>query len=345
MSTAEAKDPAASTINQTATLEPHCHTERTDFAGEPSNVKQSGDSCNSEEPTQRPDEHGCSINQEDVKQADAEPSKEQEKQDEGLQPDTLRVEKEDEDPMSEGTDINEEDTSWRHSLASDQNLDERRKKAPKRIQQYSDHIKLMEDRMTAVEEQLQRINIDTGTKPSQPVVETTAENAHPPPPQIKQLQLSIAHLKWDEFDRIGSSGKHVTDVLIGDPDHMQSRKQKKAAKIEVKKKTTDENEKKAGCEERKEETEGTQPRFASAGEKRSLLPERMCINLDLLLDILNEITSLAMKGPLTIIRPFKALITWEREIRQRLWFLVSKWKELDALAEKEKEQAAAEAKA
>ncbi|KAL8775550.1 MAG: hypothetical protein Q9209_000046 [Squamulea sp. 1 TL-2023] len=344
MSTAGAEAATASTIDQTATLEPqsHSHTERTDFAGEPSDVKQSSDSSNSEEPTQRPDEHRCSINQDGAQQAGAETSKEQEKEDGVLQSDTLRIEKEDEDPMSEGTDIYDEDTTWRHGFANDKNLDERRKKAPKRIRQYADYIKLMEDRMTVMEEQLRKINIDT-TKPSQPVAETPAADDHPSP-QTKQLQLSIAHVKWDEFNRVGSSGKHVIDVLIGDPDYMQSRKQKKAAKIEDKKKTTDENEKKAGYEERKEETEGTQPRFASAGEKRSLLPERMCINSDLLLGILSEITSLTMKGPLIIIRPFKVLITWEEEIRQRLSLLESKWEELDALAGKEKERAAAEAK-
>ena len=38
----------------------------------------------------------------------------------------------------------------------------------------------------------------------------------PPPPPPKQLQLSIAYLRWDEFDKIGISGKYVIDALIGD---------------------------------------------------------------------------------------------------------------------------------
>ncbi|KAL8731684.1 MAG: hypothetical protein Q9166_003265 [cf. Caloplaca sp. 2 TL-2023] len=365
MSQAEVVDLAAIAKDQTAALEPQSNSqiERTAFAGEQSGIKPGGHSTHSEEPAQRPDDTTVPI-----EQSVAEDIKEHDNTDGGPQSDTLHIEKKNEDPMSEGTDIYEEDTSWRHVFANDKNLDERRKKAPKRVRQFSDYIKLMEDRMAAMEEQLRKMNSEalapgTSIKPTEnTAAEATAIDNYPPPPlpdpdpppppppPVKQLQLGIAHLKWEEFDRIGSSGKHVIDVLIGDvndvqPDYMKSRKQKKAAKAEDQKKITDDNEKKAGNEERKEESGSNQPRFASAGEKRSLLPERMCINSDLLLAIINEITSLTLNGPLVIIRPFKVLINWEPEIRQRLSDLEAKWKKLDALAEEEKERAAAEAKA
>lgn len=121
---------------------------------------------------------------------------------------------------------------------------------------------------------------------------------------------------------------------------MQSRRQKKAAKQEERKKPTDEKDKKTRDEEKKEESESSHPRSAPAGEKRSLLPERMCINSDLLIKILNEITSLNLSGPLVILRPFKVLINWESDIKQRLSSLESKWRELDALADAEKVKSA-----
>ena len=68
----------------------------------------------------------------------------------------------------------------------------------------------------------------------------------------------------------------------------------------------------------------------------------MCINSDLLIAILNDITSLNLSSPLTIIRPFKVLINWESEIRQRLALLQNKWRELDVLAEIKQEKSATE---
>ncbi|KAL9038352.1 MAG: hypothetical protein Q9214_005312, partial [Letrouitia sp. 1 TL-2023] len=266
-------------------------------------------------------------------------------------PSTLQVNKPDEDSMSEGTDVYEEDTSWRHYL-DDKNLAERRKKAPKRVKQYSDYIKLMEDRrtadvaltrvnsMAAMEDQLRKLNPEPpapepAPEPTEaPAPDATGESSDPPPPPPppRQLQLGIARLKWDQFDKIGTSGNHVIDVLIGDPDYMKPRQRKKGAKQTEQHDSPDDKDKKAADNEKKDENESTQPRSASASEKRSLLPERMCINSDLLVKILNEITSLNMVGPLVIIRPFKVLVNWEVEIRQRLEVLEQK--EADAVAAK-----------
>ena len=123
---------------------------------------------------------------------------------------------------------------------------------------------------------------------------------------------------------------------------MKSRRQKKATKLEEKKENTEDRDKKTRDEDKKEDHESNQPRSASAGEKRSLLPERMCINSDLLIAILNDITSLSLSSPLVMIRPFKVLINWESEIRQRLALLENKWRELDALADIKQEKYATE---
>lgn len=121
---------------------------------------------------------------------------------------------------------------------------------------------------------------------------------------------------------------------------MKSHQRKRAAKDEEKKKDTEDKYKKTRDEEMKEDYESNQPRSASAGDKRSLLPERMIINSDLLVAILTDITSLNLRGPLVILRPFKVLIHWESEIFQRLERLESKWRELDALAEVAKTKSA-----
>ncbi|KAL8893492.1 MAG: hypothetical protein Q9192_005208, partial [Flavoplaca navasiana] len=259
----------------------------------------------------------------------------------GPQPHLSHHGSKEEDSMSEGIDILEEDTC--------KDLVEKRSKAPKRVEQLYDYIKLMEDRMAAMESQLQKVKVESvaaapkqetsSELSSQPTsVNGEAEEAPPPPPPPpKQLQLNIAHLRWDEFDKIGTSGKHVIDVLI---DYMKPRRQKKAAKQEEKKENTEDRDKKSRDEEKKEEYESNHPRSASAGEKRSLLPERMCIYSDLLIDILNDITSLSLSSPLIIIRPFKVLINWESEIRQRLALLEENWRVLDASADKEQERSA-----
>ncbi|KAL9007461.1 MAG: hypothetical protein Q9180_009648 [Flavoplaca navasiana] len=147
------------------------------------------------------------------------PTKQHNKVEAGPKPDISRVGSKEEDSMSEGTNILEEDTR--------KDLVEKRPKAPKPVEQLYDHIKLMEDRMAAMESQLQKVKVESMA--AAPKQETSSELAHPtsvngeaeevpppPPPPPKQLQLSIAHLRWDEFDKIGTSGKHVIDVLIGD---------------------------------------------------------------------------------------------------------------------------------
>ena len=113
----------------------------------------------------------------------------------GPQPDISRVGSKEEDAMSEGTEILEEDTR--------KDLVEQRSKAPKRVEQREDYIKLMEDRRAATESQLQKVKVEsvaaapkqeTSSELAQPTsVNGEAEEAPPPPPPPpKQLQLSIA---------------------------------------------------------------------------------------------------------------------------------------------------------
>lgn len=120
--------------------------------------------------------------------------------------------------MSEGTDISDED------LRKD--LSWRRSKAPKPVKQFYDYIKLMEDRMTAMESQLQKAKLESttatlkqGTEPSARILTNSGKEEPPllsPPPPPRQLQLSIAHVTWDTSDEVKIFGSHVIGVLIGE---------------------------------------------------------------------------------------------------------------------------------
>ena len=73
-------------------------------------------------------------------------------------------------------------------------------------------------------------------------------------------------------------------------------------------------------------------------EKRSIMPERILINSDLLIKVLKAITSAELQGRLIILRPLKLLHHWELEIRQRLKTLEKRWDEIDAVKVKELEE-------
>ncbi|KAL8650775.1 MAG: hypothetical protein Q9226_004999, partial [Calogaya cf. arnoldii] len=64
--------------------------------------------------------------------------------------------------------------------------------------------------------------------------------------------------------------------------------------------------------------------------------ERICINSDLLVKMLCEITGLDLQGPLVILRPFKILLHWESKICQRLMTLESNLHDLMAMEEQAK---------
>lgn len=222
-------------------------------------------------------------------------------------------------------------------------LEARIKTAPTRVRQFADYIKLMEDRMEAMEEHLLKLNPD----PEKPQQEPDVEAASTLPP--KQLALDIAHMKWKEFNDVRGRQIHVIEVLIGDPDHLNPPERKKRSKTQEGKKEKS-NEKKEKQDEKDDSNEKdgkvpgttTQIRPSTVQEKRSIMPERISINSDLLINILKEITSAELQGPMVFLRPFKLLLHWEEEIRQRLKTLEKRWEEIDAQEAKELEEELAE---
>ena len=215
MSGNEVVNPAMSKEDRTATAEllGENHGEGIDNDEKAPGNQLASDSQSASKVVSGADEHAASGDQLDG------PSTEKHAQvDIQFEPSHFRS-KED-DLMSEGTDNLDED------LRKD--LPSRRSEAPKPVKQFYDYIKLMEDRMTAMESQLQKAKLESTTATlkqearteltEQSLTNSGKEEPPPPspPPPPKQLQLSIAHIKWDQFDNFETSGGHVIVVLIGD---------------------------------------------------------------------------------------------------------------------------------
>ena len=246
----------------------------------------------------------------------------------------------DEDSISVGSSCMHEEP---YQYTYNKQLEQRIKTAPTRVRQFADYIKLMEDRMEAMEEHLLKLN----PKPEKPQPEPDVEAAPTSPP--KQLALDIAHMKWNEFNDVRGRQIHVIEVLIGDPDHLnhpqRKRRSKKEKSNETKEKqdeNDDSNEKDSKDKDGKVQGMATQTRPSTVQEKRSIMPERISVNSDLLINILKEITSAELQGPQIFLRPFKLLLHWEEEIRLRLKTLEKRWEEIDAQKAKELEEEMAE---
>lgn len=215
MSGNEVLNPAMSTEDHTATskLLGENHGEALDVDEKAPGNQLASDSQSASKVVFGADEHAASSDQLDG------PSTGKHAQVD-TKPEPSQFRSEEDDSMSEGTDISDED------LRKD--LPSRRSKAPKPVKQFYDYIKLMEDRMTAMESQLQKAKLESTTatlkqeartEPSVQILTNSGKEEPPPPsppPAPRQLQLSIAHMKWDQFQKVETSGGHVIVVLIGD---------------------------------------------------------------------------------------------------------------------------------
>ncbi len=205
-------------------------------------------------------------------------------------------ETQDDEAVSDGTDIDIYEVVQPSRL-----LETRKKAAPKRVRQHFEYIKLMEDRMQFLEKKVKILS----KEPEQP------PESVPPP----SLILSSCEMTWSEF-KSPSARKHVIDVLLGDP-HVDMRRTRFHSQISH-----------AMSRHLSVETVAFQPRLSQdVSEIRSLLPERIRINSSLVIKILTKITAVPIDVEhFVILRPFKLLINYDREIREFLDGLEEKWK-------------------
>lgn len=228
----------------------------------------------------------------------------------------------DDECLSEGSSCTEE---INYKYIYDRCFQERIQKAPKRVRQFADYIKLMEDRMEAMEEQLLSLN----PKAVQPAAGTDSDSQNLPSLDLQvpnQLLLGIAHLKWKDFISVDSKN-HVINVLVGDPDHFDTPPQEKSVTLMNGEKVDIDvfREKLKHRLDSSKDAALNDNTGLSLTLRRSIMPERISINSDLLIKILSKITGLELQGPLTILSPFKILLHWENEIRDHLSALEIRW--------------------
>ncbi|KAL8771480.1 MAG: hypothetical protein Q9209_003150 [Squamulea sp. 1 TL-2023] len=192
------------------------------------------------------------------------------------------------------------------------------------LDQIVDYVKLVEGRMQAIEERLLSQNQHSASSLFKPLLSESIPGPTFDLQVPQQLTLDIAYMKWPDFDAVDSK-KHVINVLIGDPDHFNTPEQETVSRPRSGKYEDSLEKSKVRVQRQVGNAQGSEeydmsdlPGHPRTAVQRSIMPERICINSDLLIKILNEITGLSLQGPLIILRPFKMLIHWEKKIRDRL---------------------------
>ncbi|KAH0566002.1 hypothetical protein GP486_000593 [Trichoglossum hirsutum] len=174
----------------------------------------------------------------------------------------------------------------------------RMKAADKHATQYAQYIKLLEDRMSSIEEKIQIFFKEPG--PLEPQPKPMTSPAH--------LILDSAQLRWNDFKYSSRNGKFAIDILEGDPDleHLSMPKR-------------------GGPHFSSKDYEYFASRPYQPYEVRSLFPERIRINSTIVTNILRKVTSLTIPHPPVILRPFKMLVHFEKQIRGYWRDLEEEW--------------------
>ncbi|OCK93376.1 uncharacterized protein K441DRAFT_706219 [Cenococcum geophilum 1.58] len=184
-------------------------------------------------------------------------------------------------------------------------LEERIKKAPKRLLQASQYKQLLEDRVASLEKRLQELDGHDELTTNKKDKASAAENK-PTIPEIRRV-------KWTEFkNKYKNDNMYALEVLVGGARYWyQRRKDEQVRRWNL-------------------GNEGFLEDFStsSAGlsESESQVPERVRINSKPLLTILSDIASEDWNmEPRVFLRPYKLFICHENEIRDFYKKLEIKW--------------------
>jgi hypothetical protein len=207
-------------------------------------------------------------------------------------------------------------------------LEDRRLNARRRAKQAILFTSLVEDRLSFLEEQFQRLQQLTGEDPI--VLRNFKDSFAPSAPSHA---AEIKRMTWAEWKctpaivntkgpkakhniEVNTARKSVLEVLIEDPQANMRRRLRMREKIQdVPKKRLDQNEK-------VKTSPPLRPDSIPPGVPR--VPERLRIRSSVLLEILDQVTDMKLpSGPhglkkLVLLRPFKLLFTYEAKIRARL---------------------------
>ncbi|KAK7702982.1 hypothetical protein SLS57_011117 [Botryosphaeria dothidea] len=213
-----------------------------------------------------------------------------------------------EEPTEEGAKEDERDVSDASSESSidedePENIRKRVERNPKRIRGFSNYLNLLEARMMAIEKKV---------LPAPPPEEET-------PPDVPKHEASIPELrlmKWTEFKHKYADDKstYAIEVLIGAPKFWLDRVKEERLHYNLNVKqllyTPD------------QPTPVTQTDLDAQDD----MPERIRINSIPIMAILNRLAEENVdNAPRVFLRPYKKIVYFEKQIRQHLDDLRSKW--------------------
>ncbi|KAI9823114.1 MAG: hypothetical protein M1826_000265 [Phylliscum demangeonii] len=199
-------------------------------------------------------------------------------------------------------------------------LEDRVKKAPKRLEQYSKYVQLMEDRMTFLEEKFRKLENRGELVPPPEVSRQTEGKAAIP---------ELRYVRWEDFKtKYVDEQTYAIEVLVGGARYWYQRQNDEWMRRW-----------RAGNEDPAAAYEGPDGQDPESNDE---LPERIRINSRPLLAILCNVC-LQDAGewaePRVMLRPFKLLVRYDAQIREVYDKLAAQW------AEKGLEQADAPAPA
>lgn len=196
-------------------------------------------------------------------------------------------------------------------------LEERIKEAPKRLKQYRDYIKLMEDRISSVEGRLARFEAE-GKKATEEAMLSLAD------PAKRRTIPKLNRVKWREFKPLTPHSEvYAIDVLVGEP-VIHFRKPSKRGKKGTDLAAVLWDEVAVSSLESANDQDTVPPSSEGHGQ----LAERIRINSLPLLRVLGKIHDnpiTTSDAPVLMFRPYRALMYYEEEIREWLKKLESKF--------------------
>ena len=266
----------------------------------------------------------------------------------GKEGDTISRHTDDEDNVSDAEYIRE----LRHSVAYPgigEPLQERIKKAAKRVVQQMDYTQLMEDRMKNMEKRLQLIE-NKGVEPEPPTPSAKKTNrpaelimdikrmtfqeysATDPNPVIKATAIFAAHKHKCRHEFQGQLPYHLIDVVI-------------STTLQPQRLGKDQSTNPAASLPGFDTSSLAMPaQDLTTNDGQFIQPERIRINSNLLLQALEKITGASFTDSRVgddefelrdqvILRPFKLLVTFEKEIRDE----IDRLEQIHMLSENERE--------
>lgn len=182
-------------------------------------------------------------------------------------------------------------------------LDERVKKAPKHLNQYSKYVQLMEDRVSHLEEKFRKL--ESLDKPVKPLSPHTGKSSTIP---------ELRYVKWNEFKNKYATDKelYAIEVLTGGARYWYQRRM-------------DDRERKVKARGNHATAADINDLPKAGFEAYGELPERIRINSPALLAILSDISLDIWTKPVVLLTPYKLLVQHDSEIREFFSRLESKF--------------------